>query len=124
MTLDEAISHAEEVAKKNEKQASWFFGKEGNPNYENCVKCAKEHRQLAEWLQELKQLREQTRWNTVFESPKASGRYLAVHGGTNLISIDHYTTEEDAKEIDDEWYEEFIGWESQNVIKWMQLPKS
>lgn len=26
-----------------------------------CEKCADEHRQLAEWLKELKQLREQTR---------------------------------------------------------------
>ena len=58
MTLDEAIKYAEEVAEKNEKKASWFWGKEGNPNYENCVKCAEEHRQLAEWLKELKQLRE------------------------------------------------------------------
>ena len=54
MTLEEAILHAEEVAEKNEKQASWFWGKGGNPNYEKCVKCAKENRQLAEWLRELK----------------------------------------------------------------------
>ena len=58
MTIDEAIRHAEEVAEKTEKKASWFLGKEGNPNYESCVKCANEHRQLAEWLEELKQLRE------------------------------------------------------------------
>lgn len=61
MTLDEAIKHAEEVAEKNEKQASWFWCKEGNPNYENCVKCAEEHRQLAEWLRELKKYRESSR---------------------------------------------------------------
>ena len=59
MTLDEAIKHAEEVAEKNEKKASWFWGKEGNPNYENCVECAEEHRQIADWLKELKQLKEQ-----------------------------------------------------------------
>lgn len=59
MTIDEAIKHAEEVAEKNEKKASCFWGKEGNPNYENCIECAEEHRQLAEWLKELKQLREQ-----------------------------------------------------------------
>lgn len=58
MTLDEAIQHAEEVAERNEKKASWFWGKEGNPNYKNCVKRAKEHRQLAEWLKELKMYRE------------------------------------------------------------------
>lgn len=58
MTLEEAIKHCEEVAEKNEKKASWFWGKEGNPNYENCVECAEEHRQLAEWLKELKSFKE------------------------------------------------------------------
>ncbi len=59
MTLDEAIKHAEEVAEENEKRANWFWAKEGNPNYENRVECAEEHRQLAEWLKELKAYREQ-----------------------------------------------------------------
>ena len=54
MTLDEAIKHCEEVAERNEKQASWFWIKEGNPNYENLMECEAEHRQLAEWLRELK----------------------------------------------------------------------
>lgn len=45
MTLDEAIKHAEEVA--NDMELC-------------CKECAEEHRQLAEWLKELKQLREQT----------------------------------------------------------------
>ena len=51
MTIDEAIKHAEEVAERNEIRASWFWGKEG---YEDCIEYAKEHRQLAEWLKELK----------------------------------------------------------------------
>ena len=38
MTIDEAIKHAEE---------------------KRCEKCGEEHRQLAEWLKELKQLRKQ-----------------------------------------------------------------
>lgn len=59
MTLDEAIKHAEEVAEKNEKQASWFWCKEGNPFYEKCVECAEEHRQLAKWLKDYKRLLEQ-----------------------------------------------------------------
>jgi len=46
MTIDEAINHAEEVASKmlNERV--------------QCIKCAEEHQQLAEWLKELKQLKE------------------------------------------------------------------
>ena len=40
MTLDEAIKHCDEVIEK-----------------ENCSKCAKEHEQLKEWLEELKELK-------------------------------------------------------------------
>ena len=59
MTLDEAIKHCEEVAEEKEKQASWLWRKEGNPNYESRKECAKEHRQLAEWLKALKEI-----WNS------------------------------------------------------------
>ena len=45
MTLDEAIRHAEEVA-------------EYDCYNDDQRKCADEHRQLAEWLRELKRLRE------------------------------------------------------------------
>lgn len=62
MTIDEAIQHCEEVAQENEKQYSGcpmkYDGAYAN-NGKSACKCAKEHRQLAEWLKELKQLREQ-----------------------------------------------------------------
>ena len=46
MTLNEAIEHCEEVANEMTSQGE-------------CEECAKDHRQLAEWLKELKKLREQ-----------------------------------------------------------------
>lgn len=55
MTIDEAIKHAEEVAEEQENKFSIsgeFLG-----NNADCKKCASEHRQLAEWLKELKYLR-------------------------------------------------------------------
>lgn len=59
MTLDEAIKHAEEVAEIN--QAIAYNTDDGNwMDIAQCEKCAEEHRQLAEWLKELKKLREQT----------------------------------------------------------------
>ena len=39
MTLDEAIQHCEEVANRD------------------CSQCSKDHEQLADWLKELKELR-------------------------------------------------------------------
>ena len=50
MTPDEAIKHAEEVAEEHTK-----YNRYGG--FESCDECAKEHRQLAEWLKELKAYR-------------------------------------------------------------------
>lgn len=44
-SLDEAIKHCEEVEESCER---------GNPKKRGKSKCASEHRQLAEWLRELK----------------------------------------------------------------------
>ena len=61
MTLDEAIKHAEEVADVCESEASKYDMTDAYESYVACQegKCAEEHRQLAEWLKELKQLRKQ-----------------------------------------------------------------
>ena len=59
MTLDEGIQYCLEVASENDSQATeynehdeWEF-----VNKCNCEQCAADHRQLAEWLKELKDLR-------------------------------------------------------------------
>lgn len=52
--IDEAIRHCEEVAEENERKADAL--PYDHPLLE-CVKCAEEHRHLAEWLRELKRLR-------------------------------------------------------------------
>lgn len=63
MTLEEAIIHAEEVADEKMHEAeSWemsskHWGDDKNSaldNADQCMECAEEHRQLAEWLKELK----------------------------------------------------------------------
>ena len=53
MTLDEAIHHAEEVAESCQLKA---YDIERN-DYKDLEECAEEHRQLGEWLRELKHLR-------------------------------------------------------------------
>ena len=77
MTIDEAIKHAEEVAEENErwgKEAEFYaeYVKISN----RCVKCAKEHRQLAEWLKELKMLRSERPHGTWVDVPKYNGFYV------------------------------------------------
>ena len=54
--LDEAIQHAREVAEihRNNDKLNKTLGK-SSPYYNtDCIKCAKEHEQLAELLEELK----------------------------------------------------------------------
>lgn len=58
MTIDEAIEHAEEVMVENFEKTKGRNA--SDPIALNCFKCAEEHRQLAERLKELKQLKEQT----------------------------------------------------------------
>jgi hypothetical protein len=69
MTLDEAIKHCEEVAEENEKEFRLcpYPSQECNGSQDcrclengsgkGCLRCANEHRQLAEWLKELKERR-------------------------------------------------------------------
>lgn len=65
--LDSAIQHCEEVAEEQER----YYNQDGTESF--CVKhsdCASEHRQLAEWLKELK------RYKELFESPEEAERCL------------------------------------------------
>jgi DNA-directed RNA polymerase subunit RPC12/RpoP len=55
MTLEEAIKHCEEVAEENEKNAKNI----NNIYKKSCLECASEHRQVAEWLKELKEYKDE-----------------------------------------------------------------
>lgn len=67
MTIEEAIKHCEEVAEEQEISAddkemySKMLGEDYRGFEEGCRKCAADHRQLAEWLTELKELREENK---------------------------------------------------------------
>lgn len=58
MTLDEAIKHAEEVMQEKLYEYQECTAVHDAEEAKICGKCAEEHRQLAEWLIELKHLRE------------------------------------------------------------------
>ena len=53
MTIDEAIKHCEDVVELNEMYC--------DTTDSDRIKCAADHRQLAEWLTELKDLREENK---------------------------------------------------------------
>lgn len=55
LTLEDAISYAKEVAEKNYRGADFESIDSVDDDIKaNCIKCAEEHEQLAEWLEELK----------------------------------------------------------------------
>lgn len=60
MTIDEAISHALEVAGEQQERAdsAELIDILDGLDVVSCKECAADHRQLAEWLTELKDLRE------------------------------------------------------------------
>lgn len=61
MTLEEAIAHCLEVAEDNETKAlrigRQYEGTLLDREAKECRRCAADHRQLAEWLTELKEAR-------------------------------------------------------------------
>lgn len=57
MTLDEAIKNAEKLAELNEDQARVYKEQGDTLGSWSYEECANEHRQLAEWLMELKEYR-------------------------------------------------------------------
>lgn len=71
-SIDEAIKHCEEVAEEQEWQAYKSVSRTYVERM-SCEECAKEHRQLAEWLTELKKYR------AIFEKV---GKILADNGYT------------------------------------------
>jgi hypothetical protein len=142
MTLDEAIKHAEEVAEEKDMQAGfdtdYLCYQMSEVERNQCKTCAEEHRQLAEWLKELKANREQepiSRWIPVSERlPEEYGEYLITWknpkypktyiGICECEITDVYDHEHNRFEV--EWlFDGYIttAYPDSKVIAWMPLPK-
>ena len=111
MTLDEAIAHAREVAEEQRKACdlAWIWD-----NPDNIKKCAEEHDQLAEWLEELKFLKQRKsdimdsfcKYDvSSFEELVANARNKAIDDFVRLANT-MPTVEEEDGEIRPMWMEE------------------
>jgi len=135
MTLDEAIKHAEEVAEQNEEDAVIYSNCKNHKKnlYEiglaenaekKCCKCAEEHRQLAEWLKELKWLREQTRpnWTPISEEfPRKYKDVLLQFPNNQCVGC--YEDGDWMINIGDGIYS-IVGDNEEKPIAWMPTPES
>ena len=134
MTIDEAIKQAEEIVEDNQKVVDTHRISDEitleeiycddteiiEERLANSQKRADDFRQLAEWLKELKTLREQTRWIPVSERlPEESGDYLITFaldiGAKNPVR-------EVCKDYFCEFSEEWLYY-GEDVTAWMPLPK-
>lgn len=78
MTIDEAIKHAKEIAGNSE-----------------CIECAEEHEQLASWLEELKELREKSKWIPANRPPEDDRYILLSFDDFTICQIGRYERDED-----------------------------
>ena len=97
LTLEEAIIHAKEVTKTNRAEATYNF-----PNlkeyYDNCLECANQHNQLAEWLEELKSYKEAEKTGLLLKLPVPIGTivyciYTSMTGKNATIFTDHFNAD-------------------------------
>lgn len=102
MTLDEAIKRYSENAEYERTHG----------NLQGCL----DFRQLAEWLRELNQLREQTSWIPVSERlPEEEGNYLVCYNN-GYISVSEWHPNPYEKVCFDIF--------PSLIVAWMPLPKS
>lgn len=95
MTLDEAIKHCEEVAEENEKNAKSI----NNIYKKSCLECASEHRQLAEWLRELKEVKTLVRVTEKIWHQNARGGLIDVVDGYDILFSEHKQLKEMFEEV-------------------------
>ena len=125
LSLDEAIIHAREVAEKKYLEGFLCYANSGNiendKKNDECIKCAKEHEQLAEWLEELKKYREmkdQHRWIPVEERLPEARKDVLVCVKTGWILVGWYGSGGKRWHISptDE------GMLHEDIVAWMPLP--
>lgn len=92
MTLDEAIEHSGEKAKEQRYYAS--FERNGMM-YQSCIKCAEEHEQLAEWLEQLKEYKQLEEQGRLIKLPCKIGSVLY-----EINDLTGFITERDIDKIE------------------------
>lgn len=92
MTIDEAIEHSGEKAKEQRYYAS--FERNGMM-YQSCIKCAEEHEQLAEWIEQLKEYKQLEEQGRLIKLPCKIGSVLY-----EINDLTGFITERDIDKIE------------------------
>ena len=91
MTLDEAIRHCYEEQRRNIERTVEYANAYDRENADACAECAKEHKQLAEWLEELRDRRsapdhELISRNAAIEAVRSDLEWLGSRDGPAAVS--------------------------------------
>lgn len=78
LTLEDAITHAKEVAERNRRQYKNCPSDRTDIRHQTCEECAEEHEQLATWLAELKRYKDLEEQHRLIELPCAVGDTVYV----------------------------------------------
>ena len=119
MTLEEATIHAREKAKELRDDYDYYYDHWNDDEKaiaEGCIECAKEHEQLAEWLEELAKRREADRWISVSERLPENDDYVLAYDNSDMFVA---------------WFSGKTGWHSSDnrfdkyipIIAWKPLPE-
>lgn len=90
LTLEDAISHAKEVAEKNYRGAKFESIDSVDDDIKtNCIKCAEEHMQLVKWLEELKSYKDLEEQRLLVRLPCKVGDdlYCIVNGEVKKLKV-------------------------------------
>lgn len=112
MELDEAIKHCEDKAKelRKEKRRMAVTGRE--QEWADCLQCAEEHEQLAEWLTDYKRLKTLESHADSYETDRHCFSYyesketagITVWNCTNMRQLEHVNLAATFS------HEEFVDW--------------
>ena len=86
MSIDEAITHAREVANEQKRRSGICVQNDLEcDKFSSCLKCAEEHELLAEWLEELKAYRQYIDLTEIPEQYKLGFQDGIIEGNNKAI---------------------------------------
>ncbi len=91
LSIDEAIAHAREVANEQKRRSGICVQNNSEcDKFSACLKCSKEHEQLAEWLTQLKEYQQLEEQGRLVKIPCKVGDTIYAVGVLGFETVEEY----------------------------------